>query len=90
MLMQTLPFGVEFSIAGYWQDRMKWSRNSEVYAFNRVDARIGYPFKLIGKGGEIAYTVQSLNGSHGEYRYEDKNTDRVVDRRHWLSLRLDF
>ena len=90
MLMQTLPFGLEFSIAGYWQDRMKWSRNSEVYSFHRADARIAYPFKLMGKGGEIAYTVQSLNGSHGEYRYEGKNTDRVVDRRHWLSLRLDY
>lgn len=28
MLMQKLPYGLEFSAIGYWQEKMKWSRNT--------------------------------------------------------------
>lgn len=90
MLMQTLPFGVELSLAGYWLDKMKWTRNSWAEKYTRVDARLGYPFRIAGKGGEIAYTVQSLNGAHGEFKASGVAADRVVDRRQWVSLRLDF
>lgn len=90
MLMQKLPLGLEFSLAGYWVDRMKWTRNSEVYSYNRYDARLGYPFRWAGLRGEIAYTVQSLNGSHGEFKASGLNTDRIVEPRHWVSLRLDY
>lgn len=90
MLMQSLPFGMEASLAGYWLDKMKWTRNTEVNGYTRVDARLGYPFKIAGKGGELAYTVQSLNGAHGEFKADGRPADRVVDRRQWVSLRLDF
>lgn len=90
LLMQKLPFGFEFAMAGYWVAKMKWSENSEAYAYRRGDLRLAYPFKWAGKGGEIAYTVQSFNGAHGEYRYEGKPTDRIVERRSWLTLRLDY
>ena len=90
LLMQKLPYGFEFTIAGYWVGKMKWSENSEVYAYRRGDLRLAYPFKWAGKGGEVAYTIQSFNGAHGEYRYEEKPTDRVVDRRSWLTVRLDY
>lgn len=90
MLMQKLPLGLEFSLAGYWVDRMKWTRNSEVNGYTRVDGRLGYPFRWAGRGGEVAYTVQSLNGAHGEFKASGLVSDRVVDRRQWVSLRLDF
>ena len=90
MLMQSLPFGMEFSVVGYWVDRMKWTRNSEVNGYTRFDARMAYPFHVAGQRGEIAYTVQSLNGAHGEFKANGTLADRVVDRRQWVSLRLDF
>lgn len=92
MLMQKLPYGLEFSAVGYWQDKMKWSRNTWSQKYHRVDARLGYPFRWGKLGGELAYTVQSLNGAHNEYKSNttDPENDRVVDRRQWVSLRLDY
>lgn len=90
LVMQKLPWGLEFSTAAYWQDKMKWSRNSWSEKYRRFDARIGYPFRWGAWGGELAFTVQSLNGAHNEYKWNGEPTDRVVDRREWVSLRLDF
>lgn len=90
LLMQRLPLGAEFSLAAYWQDRMKWSTNSWSEKYRRVDARLAYPFRWHDLRGELAYTVQSLNGAHGEFKAYGQEADRIVDRRQWLSLRLDF
>ncbi len=90
LLMQKLPLGFNASAAGYWLDKMQWTQNSSVDKYTRVDGRIAYPFKWGGYGGELAYTVQSLNGAHGEYRNDRADTARVVERRYWLSLRLDL
>ena len=90
LLMQELPRGIQLSLAGYWVDRMKWTRNSWVDKYHRFDARIAYPFKLAGRRGEISYTVQSLNGDHGEFKASGQPADRIVEMRHWLGLRLDF
>lgn len=90
LLMQKLPFGLEFSTAAYWQGKMKWSTHTKSLKYHRVDARLGYPFRTGGLGGEIAFTVQSLNGSHNEYKWSSSAADRVVERRQWVSLRLDF
>lgn len=91
LLMQKLPLGLEFSAAAYWQQAMKWSTNTSVAKFHRVDARLGYPFRIGGLGGELALTLQSLNGSHQEYKSDGTNPDgRLVERRQWVSLRLDY
>jgi iron complex outermembrane recepter protein len=93
LLMQRLPFGLDFSIAGYWQDMMKWTTNTTSTKYHRYDARLGYPFRFSGLRGEIAFTVQSLNGDHFEYKSDSKSTQhdgRIVERRQWLSLRLDY
>lgn len=90
MLMQKLPFGLEFSVTGFWLDKMKWTRNSWQEGYTRVDARLGYPFRFPGWGGEIAYVAQSINGAHGEFKYSGLPADRIVEPRHWVSLRLDF
>lgn len=88
--IQRLPGGLEGSLARYWVDAMKWTRNTEVGGYVRTDARIAYPFQHAGQRGEIAYTVQSLDGDHGEFKSDGDPADRVVGRRHWVSLRLDF
>jgi iron complex outermembrane receptor protein len=94
--MQSLPYGLQFSLAGYWQDKMKWSSNSWSDKYRRFDGRLGYPFRIGGVNAELAYIVQSINGAHGEYKtFDGSGTDpdgtgRIVDRRQWVSLRLDF
>lgn len=90
LLMQKLPLGFNASVAGYWLDKMQWTNNSSVDKYTRVDGRIAYPFKWGGYGGELAYTVQSLNGTHGEFRNDRSDTARLVERRYWFSLRLDL
>lgn len=90
LLMQRLPWGVDFSLAGYWVDSMKWTRNTAVDFYRRFDMRLGYPFNIAGQRGELAYTAQSINGRHGEFKWEGDPDDRIVHTRHWVSLRLDF
>lgn len=69
---------------------MKWTQHSESAGYTRVDARIAYPFRLGGQRGEISYTAQSLNGPHGEFKADGSLNDHIVERRSWLSLRLDY
>lgn len=88
LVMQRLPFGLDLSVAHYRVAAIKWTRNTDVDKYHRTDARLGYAFSLAGQRGEVAYTVQSLDGSHYEQRMGQKG--RLVDRRQWLSLRLDF
>ena len=91
LLMQKLPYGLDFSLAGYWQEMMKWTTNTSSPAYERYDARLGYPFRFSGFAGEVAVTVQSLNGAHHEYKTgTPAASDRIVERRQWVSLRLDF
>ena len=96
LLMQKLPFGVDLSLAGYWLGNHRWSQNTAVPGYQRLDARLGYPFKLGGQRGEISYTVQSLDGDHIEFKGPNGNdleaslAARIVERRQWLTLRLDF
>lgn len=86
MLQQGLPFGLDLSVMHYRVGEVKWSRNTDVEEkYNRTDLRLAYPFSIGPQRGEIAYTVQSLTGEHFEQRME-----RVVDKRHWVSLRMDF
>jgi len=90
LLIQKLPYGLEFSAAAYWQSKMKWSINTEALKYHRVDTKLAYPFRVAGMGGELAWTIQSLNGAHFEYKAYNVPADRIVERRQWISLRLDF
>jgi iron complex outermembrane recepter protein len=96
MWIQKLPLGFEFSLMGYAQQPMQWSSNTVSLKYHRVDTRLGYPFRFGAIGGELALTVQSLNGTHNEYKWPQasdnypKPDGRLVDRRQWVSLRLDF
>ena len=90
LLIQKLPYGFALSMTAYWQDKMKWSQNTWSEKYRRFDVRLAYPFRWAALGGEVAYTVQSLNGAHNEYKWSNDPSDRVVDRRQWLTLRLDY
>ena len=92
LLMQKLPRGLDFSLAHYRSGAMKWTRNTDVGKYHRTDVRLAYPFRIGGQPGELAYTVQSLEGAHVEQRMDevDEPKARVVDRRQWVTLRLDF
>ena len=88
LVMQKLPFGLNASVAHYRVAAIKWTRNTDVDKYHRTDARLAYPFSFAGQRGEIAYTAQSLDGSHYEQRMGQKG--RLVELRQWVSLRLDF
>ena len=91
LVSQALPGGFDVSVARYWVDAIKWTRNTEADKYQRTDARIGYRFNWRGQKGELAYTQQSVDGAHVEQRDAGrKPNQRTVDRRHWVSLRLDF
>lgn len=85
MWMQTLPGGADFSLMWYKVGDIKWTRNTNAPGYERFDLRVAYPLRLGSQSGELAYTAQSLKGAHFEEREQ-----RVVDRRHWVTLRLDF
>lgn len=67
--VQKLPWNLEFSAAGYWQDKAKWSINTWAERYQRIDTRIAYPFRWSGVRGEVAWIIQSLNGAHFEYKH---------------------
>ncbi|KAB2923645.1 MAG: TonB-dependent receptor [Dechloromonas sp.] len=88
LFMQRLPLGFDLSLAHYRVAAIKWTRNTDVDKYHRTDVRLVHPFKLGGQRGEFAYTAQSIDGSHYEQRMGQKG--RLVELRHWVSLRLDF
>jgi iron complex outermembrane receptor protein len=90
MLMQKLPYRFDFSLAGYFVGDMKWTRHTAVNSYKRIDARLGHTFRMGAHEGEIAYTIQSLNGDHGEFKASGDPADRIVERRHWATLRIGF
>lgn len=94
MLMQKLPLGLEFSATHYWVGAMKWTQNSMVLPYKRLDLRLAYPFRIGSTGGELAYVLQSANGEHGEFKFDPDGAvgpaGRIVSERQWLTLRLDF
>lgn len=91
LLSQLLPGGFDVSIARYWVDAIKWTRNTDADKYHRTDVRLGYRFNLGEHKGELAYTQQSVNGEHVEQRSAgSKPNQRTVDRRHWVTLTLAF
>lgn len=91
LIMQKLPYGFDLSLVGYWVGHHKYSRNSTVLGYHRYDGRLAYRFRTQGVSGEIAYTAQNFNSTHGEYKAgENDPFARMFERRHWLTLRLDM
>lgn len=85
LVNQALPAGADLSVAWYRVGDIKWTRGTFAPGYERFDLRVAHPLRVGSQRGEIAYTAQSLKGAHFEQREQ-----RVVDRRHWVTLRLDF
>jgi iron complex outermembrane receptor protein len=85
MWMQQLPGGFDFSLMWYQLTGLRWTQNTIIDKYARVDWRLAYPFRVAGKSGEAAWTVQSANGDHNEFR-----PSQVVTQRHWFSLRFEL
>lgn len=90
LLMQKLPCRLEFATFGQWVGNMKWTTNTSVVPYRRIDVRLAYPFRFAQRAGELATVVQSVNGAHGEFSMQGEAADRIVERRRWLSLRFDL
>lgn len=85
MVMQKLPGGLELSATQHWVGSMKWTTNTEVPRYRRLDLRLAYPFQRGGWRGEVAFVSQSANGDHAELK-----NSRIISERHWLTLRVDL
>ena len=97
LLMQKLPYDVDLSLAGYWLGSSRWSQNTLVPSYQRLDARLAKRFRIGDQRLELAYTVQSLDGAHVEYKGWNNVTNdaslyaaRIVERRNWVTLQLDY
>lgn len=83
MWMQKLPGNIDFSIARHNVGAMKWTTNTNVAAYHRIDWRVAHTFRTGGKSVQVAYTGRSATTNHGEFG------DRwVVTPRHFVSLQI--
>lgn len=90
MLMQTLPGNIELTAAWYDVSGYKWTDNTEVKRYQRLDWRVGYPFRLDGGlKGELAWQVRGDGGRHGEWNSRG-NSAQWLYPRHFLSVRLAY
>ncbi|MBS1132532.1 MAG: TonB-dependent receptor [Proteobacteria bacterium] len=87
MLIQKLPYDVTASIMYFRASPMRWRRNDDypIEASERIDWRLAKAFRLGPMGGELAYISQMVNEQQ-----QGRTINRLADRVHWLSLRLNF
>lgn len=87
MWVQRLPYDVTASVMYFRASPMRWRRNDSVpiEASERIDWRLAKGFRLGQLGGEIAYISQMVNE-----RQQGRTMNRLADRVHWLSLRVNF
>jgi iron complex outermembrane recepter protein len=91
--VQKIPGGLESSLAYYRIPSYKWTRNTSIPDYTRIDWRLGYPFRMNGRKGELALTWRGIGGQHAEFRYEDgtnRYKQQLVGPVAFGSLRLDF
>ena len=68
---QSLFAGLNSSISWYRVGTYKWTKNTAIPEYHRVDFRLAYPFKHDAGKGELALTLRSAGSDHAEYRYPD-------------------
>jgi iron complex outermembrane receptor protein len=81
------------SMAWYYTDEQLWLGSGDnIPAYNRVDLRLAYAFRLGGNSAELSGVVQNPFGDYRDFLYSETNPQKrnVFDTRAWLSLRLDF
>ncbi|NMG76614.1 TonB-dependent receptor plug domain-containing protein [Aromatoleum diolicum] len=94
---QQLPGGLEASISHFRYGWFQWTLNTSVDAFQRTDVRLAYPFRAGPTRGELALTVQGVDGRRAEFRRRSADRDdpdfappQFLDPRGWVSLALEF
>ena len=85
MLMQRLPGGFDLSATYYAVGAMKWSNNTYMPAWQRLDWRLAYPFRMGPTRGELAFTVQGDGKAHVEHAPTE-----IVTTRSFVTLRLEY
>lgn len=75
----------EWAPASWFTGNLGLSTEYDSLAGNNVAYRGSASFHLTPEN-----TVQSLDGSHGEFKSDGDPANRVVDRRHWVSLQVEF
>ncbi|MCG2578985.1 TonB-dependent receptor [Dechloromonas sp. XY25] len=87
MLIQKLPYDVTASVMYFRASPMRWRRNDDnpIDASERIDWRLAKGFRLGPMGGELAYISQMVNEQQ-----QGRTINRLADRVHWLSLRVNF
>lgn len=86
MLIQQLPYGMQGSVMYFRAGPMRWRRNGDtIQPSERIDWRLAKAFRMGQTRAEVAYTVQMANESQ-----EGRQSNRIADTLHWLSLSLNF
>jgi iron complex outermembrane receptor protein len=85
MFSQQLPFGLDLSATYHRVGAMKWTVNTSVNKWSRLDWRLAYPFKAGPTRGELAFTVQNDGSPHAE-----RVPTELLTRRGFVSLRLEY
>jgi len=85
MLMQKLPWDMDFSLIQSYVGSVRWTRNTTVAPYRRTDWRLAKRFRVGASNLELAYTGRSTEDSHPEFR-----TSQILTPRHFVSMRLDF
>lgn len=90
---QSLFAGLNSSISWYRVGAYKWTKNTVVPEYHRVDFRLAYPFRHDAGDGELALTLRSAGSDHAEYRYTESAATynkQVVTPSASLTLTLGF
>lgn len=82
---QQLPLGAELSLTYAVQGAMRWTQNSYLPKYRRVDWRLAVPFRIGPTHAELAFVVRNQEGGHAEYRPE-----HVEPVRAFATLRVDL
>jgi iron complex outermembrane receptor protein len=83
-----------FTLAVAYTDveTFKWTQNGRTDAYQRLDWRLGYEFRLAGQPAELSWTVRADGSNHAEWWSRSESGDvsgaELLGTRHFLSLRI--
>ncbi len=81
------------SAVWYYVDDQQWLGTGDpIPAYDRIDLRLAYTFRLGGKTAELSGVVQNLFDDYRDFRYDPEDTQRnnLFERQAYLSLRLEL
>jgi iron complex outermembrane recepter protein len=84
MWTQKLPGGLDFTLTHQAQSLAKLHSAREVYAFNRTDVRVGWPFRMGSHKADLSLVVQNLGPS-----FADFDNTLFFQRRAYVNFRVE-